>query len=170
MRHRIYLSIASICLLTLGACSADGDGRVATGTIDSTTINQIAGDKNDVAAVIRSAHEHGTLDDALALVMADSAMAADISRVVRDDARFVASDVQPIAPTASAPATQRSSSPARAKSTGTSTTTTTKKGDVLDQTEATAKNVNERLEQAARVKREAAEAKRRVEDILGKKP
>ncbi|MBC8145132.1 MAG: hypothetical protein H7X80_06060 [bacterium] len=177
MNVRMYLAAASIGLLTLVACDAGGDGRANVVVGDSTAIDAIAGDKNEVAKVLRRAHDRGTLDDALSLALDDSTLAVALAAALREDSRFLTAGEPMIRKLSEAPSTTPAETKATKRSTGsnntstnTNTSTTTRKGDVLDQTERTAQKVNERLDQAARVKREAEEAKRQVEDIIGRKP
>jgi hypothetical protein len=159
---------AAIALLTLSACDTRDIEAVATRAGDSAAVDAIAGDKRQIEQVLREAHAKGTFDDAMAAVLRDSAMAAEIHAMLRDDPRFaVARD------TAAPPRAASSTSGAapRAKGVRASSTkpSTAAKGDALDRTERTVRDANEKLDQAARVKRDVEEARKKVEGILGGK-
>jgi hypothetical protein len=168
MKTRILALAASVGMLSLVACdSSDEKGADVVVNSDSAAVETIAGDKAQVARVLRRAHEKGTFDDAMAIVMQDSALAGELAALVRDDPRFAVAGGTAPQRVASTGATTASKT--TRPRTSTSSTTTARKGDVLDQTEASVKKANERLDQAARVKREAEEAKKKVDDILGRR-
>lgn len=163
------VAISAIALFGCGdgASDADADRALAPGATDSAAIEAIAGDKEKVALVLARAQARGTFDDAIALALKDSTMAAEVAAIIQADPRFAMA----VTTTGSAAAVRAASS----KSTGARTTTarstkgTAAKGDVLDQTESQAKKVNEKLDQAARVKKEAEQAKGTIDDILGRR-
>jgi len=153
-------------LMLLGTLAACGDRPESTATdhVDSLRAaagvdrsEEIAGDKNAMADMIRRSHAKGTFDDALVLAMQDSTLAEEIFQAVRSDPRFTAPSTAAKSTTATGTAAKRS---------GTATTATAKRGDALDQTEQAVKKANERLEQAERVRREAEEARRKVQGIF----
>lgn len=169
MKMLILPLAAALAVLAVGCSDADDVRSVsATGhDADSAAVEAIAGDKSKVALVLRRAHARGTFDDALAEAMKDSAMAGEIAAMIHADPRFATAATESATTAARAAASTTKRTPVR--STRSTTTTTASKGDALDRTEAEAKRVNERLEQAARVKREAEQAKRTVDDIFGRK-
>jgi hypothetical protein len=171
------IALAGTLLLLLSACDRQVATPAAGASADSSALERIAGDKDEMAALMRMSHRKGTFDDALTTLMHDSTIAAAVFEVVASDDRFAAITAvgSPVAPAGTSPTAASAAAAkklAAAKSTRATTTarttTTARRGDVLDQAENTAKKANERLEQAERIKREAEEAKRKVEVILGR--
>ena len=154
-------------LMVLGAL-AGCESRPATttnGDVDSLRAaagadrtDAIAGDKTAMADMIRRSSAKGTFDDALALAMQDSAVAQEIFQAVKADPRFNAANTATLT---GGTAAKKSTAPSR-----TTARTTTRSGDVLDQSESAMKKANEKIDQAARVKQQAEEARRKVEGIF----
>jgi hypothetical protein len=154
-------------LMLLGALAGCESRPATTSDVDSLRAaagadraDAIAGDKTAMADMIRRSYAKGTFDDALALAMQDSALAQEIFQAVRADARFNAPNT----------ATAASASTAGKKTAVTRTTSGTKStarsGDILDKSEETMRKANEKIDQAARVKQQAEEARRKVEGIF----
>lgn len=155
-------------LMMLGALAGCESRPATTTTSDVDSLraaagadkaDAIAGDKTAMADMIRRSYAKGTFDDALALAMQDSALAQEIFQAVRADARFNA-------PTTATVAAGATAAKKGAAVTRTATKATTRSGDVLDQSEQTLKKANEKIDQAARVKQQAEEARRKVEGIF----
>src|SRR5690349_10853199 len=144
-----------VALTALTACETDVK---TAATADTTAVDHagaIAGDKTMTADLMHQSFEKGTFDDALTIAMQDSALAREVAAIVKQHPELLADAIQP----ATGSATRATAS----RAVGTTvrrTTTTTSKGDVLDQTENKAKQVNQKLDQAARIKKEAEEAKK----------
>jgi hypothetical protein len=171
MNRRILTMIVAASSLAVAACDASGDARTTASAADSASIDAIAGDKATVALVLRRAHEKGTFDDAMADALKDSALAGEVVALLRDDPRFALGAETPAGAATARPVASLGSTAKRGAATQSSRskTTSARKGDVLDQAESGVKKANERLDQAARVKNDAAEAKRKIEDILGRR-
>lgn len=121
---------------------------------------EIAADKTLTAEVMRQSFARGVFDDAFALAMQDSGLAEAAWATLAADPRFASRIVTQQSTAATSGSSQRSGR------TTTSTASPTPRKDVLDQTEDAAKKANERLDQAGRVKKEAEEAKKKIDDIL----
>lgn len=125
---------------------------------------EIAGDKAMMADVMQRSFQKGTFDDALALAIEDSALAAEVVGVIRANPRYAAlfgpaptAEPQKAASTAARTSTSRSTTSAR---------TTTASKDPLDKAEQTMQKTNDKLEQAERVRQQMEEARRKAEGIL----
>ncbi len=137
------------------------EGKVETQQAPTETtaerMSAIAGDKAMTADLMRQAHTKGTFDDALSLAMSDSLLAEEVLAAVRSN---------PIAarltPTSTASTASRSSSGSGSRSAATPASNK----DALDKTEDAVHKANQRIDQAARVKKEAEEAKKKVEGIF----
>jgi hypothetical protein len=145
--------------------------RVDTRTTDndSSAMASVAGDKQRIADLLRSAHDRGTLDNGIEIAMRDSAVAAEIIAVVSRDPRFAQA-----VPTESSPKSlvgstttgaQKKTVVTRRASVG---STSANSGDVLDKAERTGQKVNEKNDQAARIKQQADEARKKIGVIIGK--
>jgi hypothetical protein len=171
MKMQILSLAALVSMLVIG-CS-DGDDAAPMVQVgrndDSAAVEAIAGDKSRVALVLQRAMARGTFDDALAEALKDSMMAAEVVRIIDADPRFARVAATAGTTTANATTAKRAAASSPRSASSGARTTMAAKGDALDRTEAEAKKINERLEQAARVKREAEQAKRTVDDILGRK-
>lgn len=171
MINRSIALAAAIGVFSLAACDSNSGARGDVAN-DSTAMEAIAGDKAKVAEVMRRAHARGTFDDAVALVLADSAMAYDLFGALRSDPRFSATHSATsteMESNATAGGSMKSKAVGLKTPTRSTSNTTPPKGDVLDQAERKAQQANEKLEQAARIKKEAEQAKRTVDDIIGRK-
>jgi hypothetical protein len=163
MKMIMPLALAA-ALAIMSGCGSRADSNA---TADSTAtasnadrVAAIAGDKSMTADVMLQSHEHGTFDDALAIAMRDSSLAAEVMSVVKSDPRSAAM-FDPSGTTHVAVTTHpQSRTVARA---GTSRSSS---GDVLDKTERTVQKANEKIDQAARIKQGADDARRKVEGIL----
>ena len=160
-----------LALFAALAIMAGCQARVEPGAAADTSASkgdrmaEIAGDKTMTADVMHQSHEHGTFDDALALAMRDSALAADVIAVVRADPRFAGmfGPTGSTGSTAAAPSRTQVRSVAR---TVPARSTSNNSGDVLDKAERTVQKANEKIDQAARVKKQADDARHKVEGIL----
>lgn len=164
MNRRILTLVAMLGAFSLAACGSADDPRADARGIDSAAFDAIAGDKAEVARLLQRAHEKGTFDDAMATALRDSALAAEVFAMLRDDPRFALGSESAAAPKVAASSGTRGSKAGTTRS----SSTTARKGDVLDRAESDVKKVNERLDQATRVKNDAAEAKKKIEGILGR--
>ena len=153
-----------VALTALTACETDVKTETAADTTAVDHAGAIASDKTMTADVMHKSFEKGTFDDALTLAMQDSALAREVAEIVRQHPGLLADVAQP----ATGSAAQRATASRTTGTTARSSTTPAKKGDVLDQTENKAREVNQKLDQAARIKKEAEEAKKKVDDIFKK--
>jgi len=131
------------------------------GSTPSDTSADIAGDKSKLADLIGEAHDRGTLLNGLTTAMEDSAVAEEVYAAAMANpmlARRFESSTEPTASTSSGTAARSSGTTAR--------NSTAPKKDILDKTEENVQKANERLDQAARVKQGAEEAKKKVEGIF----
>jgi hypothetical protein len=153
----------AVALTALTACQTDVKTESAADTTSVDHAGAIAGDKTQTADLMHQSFVKGTFDDALTIAMQDSALAQEVAAIVRQHPELLADGTKSTTGTTASRATgSRVATPVR------SSTTTAKKGDVLDQTENKAKQVNQKLDQAARIKKEAEEAKKKVDGIFGK--
>ena len=164
-------------LLMLAAC----EGRVETESrsvaADSALLlsdrtGEIAGDKTMTADLMRRSFEKGTFDDALSLALQDSALAAEVVAVLRADPRYAgllennSSDApQPLLSSSTAKTSTAQNKPAQ-KGTVRSSTQGSTNRDPIDKAEQTMQKTNEKLDQAARVRDQIEEARRKAEGIL----
>lgn len=165
------LALMALSAVAIVGCSESDNGTLVDrdgGGSDSAAVEAIAGDKSMVAQVLQRAHARGTFDDAMVEALKDSLMASEVAAIIQADPRFAAMFSSGAGTTAARTATS-SSTKSTGGNTARSATSTTSKGDALDKAEQEAKKVNERLEQAARVKREAEQAKKTVDDIFGRR-
>jgi hypothetical protein len=152
-----------VALMALTACETDVKTETAADTASVDHAGAIAGDKTMTADLMHQSFEKGTFDDALTLAMQDSALAQVVAAIVRQHPELLADGAK-----STTGATASRATGSRVATTVRSSTTPAKKGDVLDQTENKAKQVNQKLDQAARIKKEAEEAKKKVDGIFGK--
>lgn len=164
------LAIVPALFLALGILAGCDGGEkpqpvADTTTMAATTIDQIAGDKTTTADLMRRALERGTFDDALALAMQDSVFAAEVFQTVQRDPRFAAMT----APNATLKKTVAGSGRTQTRAVARQGTSRAQSGDVLDKTERTVQQANAKIDQAARIKRQADEAKQKIDGIFGRK-
>ncbi len=155
-------------LILVAGCAQDPRPAVTVSDDSATAADRIASDKMMTADLMRRAQLKGTFNDALAIAMQDSAVAREVMETLAADPRYSATTVA----TTSAPAaksTAKSVAPAGRtvvvrKSSGTAKTNNS--GDVLDKTERTVQTANEKLDQAARIRQQVDEARRKAGQIL----
>ena len=164
------MPLALLAALTL---MAGCESRVETAATTDSTVAvadraaEIAGDKTMMADAMRRSRERGTFDDAVALAIQDSAVAADMIAALKGDPRFAAMFGAP----ASTSTTPRGTTAQKATSRSTGGRAVvvrngTSSGDALDKAERTVQKANEKIDQAARVKQQADDAARKVEGIF----
>lgn len=163
------LAIVPALIMALGILAGCGGSDEApqianTATVTASTIDEIAGDKKTTADLMRRSLERGTFDDALALAMQDSIFAAEVFQTVQNDPRFAALNNAPAQ--AGKSVTSNGRTPARAVA---RQGTRAQSGDVLDKTERKVQQANEKIDQAARIKRQADEATQKIDGIFGRK-
>lgn len=156
-RGVVILALVGIVTGSWG-CEKQEPAATTNPTVAEKT-QEVAADKTLTAEVMRQSFARGVFDDAFALAVQDSALAEAAWVTLTADPRF-ASRIGIQQPAAASRSAQRSgripttsSSPVPSK-------------DVLDQAEDAAKKANERLDQAGRVKKEAEEAKKKIDDIF----
>lgn len=164
MNRRVIPALAA-ALLTLAACDSRVETDPQTVPVPAVTdhVGEIAGDKTMTADVIRRSFEKGTFDDALSLAIADSALAAEVIGVLRADPRY-AGLLQKEPATATSLAAKSTSS--KSSTSRSSAQRSQSGGDPIDQAERTMNKTNEKLDQAARVRDQIDEARRKTEGIF----
>jgi hypothetical protein len=160
MKISMFVAIMG-AMLAFAACDTKVQSNSAADSLGVDRTAEIAGDKTRMADLMRQSYARGTFDDALAMAMQDSAFASAVARVVAADARPSAQ--KPVAASGSAAAPHTATTVVRRSTSGTASRSS---GDVLDKAEQTAHKANEKIDQAARVKEQAAEAKRKIDAIL----
>jgi hypothetical protein len=162
---KMIMPLALAALAILAGCQPASDTQATSEPVSAADrMAEIAGDKTMTADVMRRSHERGTFDDALGLALQDSALAAEVIGVLKNDPRFAAM----LAPE-SAPSTARNGSASRATTVRQAARTTSsgaRSGDALDKTENAVRKANEKIDQAARVKQGASDAAKKVEGIF----
>jgi hypothetical protein len=160
------MALAAALLLAAGCQSQVDTSATADSTAAKDKLGEIAGDKAMTADLMHRSYERGTFDDALALAMQDSAFAMEVMMAVKNDPRLAAL-LEPASTAASrstaSTAAKRITAP-KVRAVTTQRTTTSR--DPLDRAEQTVRKANEKIDQAARVKRDAEEAARKVDGIL----
>ena len=159
------MALAAALLLMAGCQSQVDTSASADTTAAKDKLGEIAGDKTMTADLMHRSYERGTFDDALTLAMQDSAFAMEVMRAVQNDPRFAAfmAPQSSAAKTTAAAGAQRSGT---SKLRAVSTQRTATSRDPLDRTEQTVKKANEKIDQAARIKRDVDEAAKKVDGIL----
>jgi hypothetical protein len=164
IRMKISMFVLLIgAMVTFMACDTKVQSSSTADSVGVDRTAEIAGDKTRMADLMRQSYSRGTFDDALAMAMQDSAFASTVARIVAADARLTAQ--KPVAASSGSTAsTSRTAATAVRRST--SGQATRNSGDVLDKAERTAQTANQKIDQAARVKKQAEEAKRKIDAIL----
>lgn len=168
MKTKVFPALLAAVAM-LAACDSQVETTPQTVVADpAAQATEIAGDKAMMADAMQRSFQKGTFDDALALAIADSALASEVISVMRSNPRYAALfDVTPPsaepqqATTASARTSTGRSSTSSAKQTPRSTSK-----DPLQQAEQTMQKANEKLDQAERVRQQMEEARRKTEGIL----
>lgn len=152
MRIWNFISPAAlIAILGIAACGGE------VGTTDSASA-EIAGDKTKLAALIHQSHDKGTFPSGLALAMEDSVIAEEVYAAVMANPMLSSRIAMSSTSASTTNGTGSSGSAARSS--------TAPKKDILDKTEENVQKANERLDQAARVKKGAEDATKKVEGIF----
>lgn len=164
MNWKAMLAVAMATLAVVG-CDTRVDQTSRAPQADSVAaqgeIERIAGDKRLIVDVMKRALDKGTLDDAIELAMQDSLFANQVIATISADPRLsegfqkkeVARTPAKASPVVSSRSSRGSSGTARS-------------GDALDKAERTAQQANQKIDQAARIKQQATEAKRKIDEIL----
>lgn len=165
MKSIKLMALAGALLFVVGCQSEVDTSATAESTAAKDKLGEIAGDKAMTADLMRRSHERGTFDDALSLAMQDSAFAMEVLMAVKNDPRLAALlEPQSTAKASTASAAAKRGSAPKARALATQRATTSR--DPLDRAEQTVRKANEKIDQAARVKRDAEEAVKKVDGIL----
>lgn len=159
----IGLLAALLAFAGIIGCSSNTEQKVATSDTVAvqTDIDRISGDKHLIVDVMKRSLDKGTLDDAIDLAMEDSVFASQVISTIAADpnlaGRFDLSTGGKTAATHGA---------ATHLSAGKHVAASGNQGDALDKAERTGSQVNAKLDQAARVKQQAVDAKHKIDGIF----
>lgn len=165
---QILVMGGALFLAGVGCSKENGSAGGNSGSLDTVAWEKnVTGDKEKMAALMLQSHAKGTFDDALQLLLADSTIAMQIISTLKEDPRLAGMFASATVATPSTGGSSRTAAAAsRSRSTTRSTATATPKKDPLDKAEDGVRKANEKLDQAARIRQAAEEARRKAEKVL----